>query len=89
MKKLRDIVRQYVLKTENDWKALPIERQVLLTKAFFAGYVLLTVMIVINVFLSKGQKNNYMSIDHIGGISLKSGKEGLKQNDTINKPLKK
>jgi hypothetical protein len=89
MKKLRDKIGYYVLKAENHWKVLPTERQRLLTKVFFGGYVLLTVIVIINVFISTGRRGNTMSIDHIDGISKKSANEDFKKNDTVKSSLNK
>lgn len=76
MKKIRDKIEHYVLKMENHWKVLPIAKQRLLTKVFFGGYVLLTIIVIINVFISTGQRRNTISINHIDGISKKAiGKE--------------
>lgn len=71
MKKLRDKIENFVLKTENHWKVLPIDRQRLLTKVFFGGYFLITILVLVNVFISTSKRSNIMSIDHIDGISKK------------------
>lgn len=71
MNKLRHKIEHYVLKAEDHWKVLPVERQRLLTKIFFGGYVLLTAVVIVNVCISSSQRDNAMSIDHIEGISKK------------------
>lgn len=88
MKKLRDTIEHYVLKTENHWKVLPIAKQRLLTKVFFGGYVLLTIIVIVNVFISTGQRRNTMSIHHIDGISKKTIERSSGHNDTVNSPAK-
>jgi len=72
MKKLRDTIENYVVKVENHWKVLPVKRQKFLTKVFFGSYVLLTIIVIINVFISTSQRSNTMFINRIDGISKKS-----------------
>lgn len=89
MKKLRDKIERYVLKAEGRWKALSVEKQKLLTKVFFGGYCMLTVIVLIHVIVSTWQKSNTISIDHIDGISTKSVKNASKQNDFVESPIEK
>ncbi|WP_120233076.1 hypothetical protein AAEU33_20075 [Chryseobacterium sp. Chry.R1] len=88
MKKLRDKIEHYVLEVENHWKVLPVAKQRLLTKIFFGGYALLTVIVIINVFISTSQRSNTMSIHHIDGISKKTLEKDSGQNDTVNSKVK-
>ncbi|MCD9855603.1 hypothetical protein LUD75_12835 [Epilithonimonas sp. JDS] len=89
MKKLRDKIEHFVLTTEIHWKALSVEKQRLLTKVFFGGYCLLTVIVIIHVIVSTGQKSNTISIDHIDGISTKLVEKASEQNNLIESPIKK
>lgn len=89
MNKLRDKIEHYILKAEGHWKILPVERQRLLTKIFFGGYVLLTTIIIVNVCISTSQRSNTMSIDHIEGISQKPVQKSSMENDLINSLIKK
>ncbi|WP_419715871.1 hypothetical protein [Chryseobacterium bernardetii] len=88
MKKLRDKIEHYVLEVENHWKVLPVAKQRLLTKIFFGGYALLTVLVIINVFISTSKRSNTMSIHHIDGISKKTLEKDSGQNDTVNSKVK-
>jgi hypothetical protein len=88
MKKIRDKIEHYVLKMENQWKVLPIAKQRLLTKVFFGGYVLLTIIVIVNVFISTGQRRNTMSINHIDGISKKTVGKESEHPDIVNSPAK-
>lgn len=88
MKKLRDKIERYVLKVEGHWKALSVEKQRLLTKVFFGGYCLLTVIVLIHVIVSTGHKSNIISIDHINGISRKLVEKDPGQIDTTEIPIK-
>lgn len=88
MKKLRDKIERHVLKAEGAWKALSVEKQRLLTKVFFGSYVLITVLVIINVFISTNKRSNTMSINHIEGV-YKIPKEKESGLDTIRKsPIK-
>ncbi|WP_228412813.1 hypothetical protein [Chryseobacterium sp. G0162] len=89
MKKLRDTIENYVVKVENHWKVLPVERQKFLTKVFFGSYVLLTIIVIISVFISTSKRSNEMSINHIDGISKKSIEKDSEQNDTVQSLIKK
>lgn len=89
MKRLRDKIEHFVLTTENHWKSLSVSKQRLLTKVFFGGYCLLTVIVLIHVIVSTGQRSNTISIDHIDGVSKKSVEKASEQNDLIESPIKK
>lgn len=89
MKKLRDKIERYVFTTENYWKALSVKKQRLLTKVFFGGYCLLTVIVLIHIIVSTGQKSNTISIDHIDGISRKPVEKDAGQIDTTEIPINK
>lgn len=88
MKKLRDKIERHVLKAEVHWKALSVKKQRLLTKVFFGGYVLITVLVIINVFISTSKRSNTMSINHIEGILKKPAEKDSGQIDTIEIPIK-
>ncbi|WP_228433203.1 hypothetical protein [Chryseobacterium arthrosphaerae] len=89
MKKLRDTIEHYVVKVENHWKVLPVERQKFLTKIFFGSYVLLTIIVIISVFISTIQRSNTMTINHIDGVSKKSVEKDSEQNNTVQSIIKK
>lgn len=89
MKKLRNKIEHFVLTTENHWKSLSVAKQRLLTKVFFGGYCLLTVIVLINVIVSTGHRSNTISILHIDGISTKLVEKVSEQNDLIESPIKK
>ncbi|MDR6919277.1 MULTISPECIES: hypothetical protein [unclassified Chryseobacterium] len=89
MKKLRDTLENYVVKIDKHWKSLPVERQKFLTKVFFGGYVLITVIVIVNICISTGQRSNTISINHIDGISKKPIEKGSKHNEIVNSSTKK
>ena len=69
MKKIRDKIERNILCADRKWKAFPAERQRLFTKLFFAGYVIVTLLVLINICISTGNKTNTMLIGHINSIS--------------------
>lgn len=88
MKKLRDKVEHHVLMLEGRWNTLSAEKQRFMTKVFFGGYCLLTVIVLIQVMVSTVQGSNTMSIKHINGISTKLVEKASEQNDLIESPIK-
>ncbi|WP_228720098.1 hypothetical protein [Chryseobacterium panacisoli] len=89
MKKLRDTLENYVVKIDTHWKSLPVEQQKFLTKVLFGSYVLITVIVIVNICISTGQRSNTMSINHIDGISKKPTEKGSKHNEIVNSSTKK
>lgn len=89
MKNLRNNIEHYVLEAENYWKMLPVAKQRLLIKIFFGVYFFLTVIVVISVCISTGQRRNTISINHIDGVSKKSIEKKSEQNGIVNSSIKK
>ncbi len=89
MKKLRDKVEHHVLMLEGRWNTLSVAKQRLVTKIFFGGYCLLTVVVLIRIMVSTGQGSNTMSINHIDGIAKRSTEKASVQNDTVASSIKK
>ncbi|MBW7674254.1 hypothetical protein [Chryseobacterium chendengshani] len=69
MKKIRDIIERHILKADQKWKALPAKRQRLMTTLFFGCYAVLTIVVLVSIVFSTGNKNSIMSITHITSIS--------------------
>ncbi|MGE8534444.1 MAG: hypothetical protein ACN6OJ_07655 [Chryseobacterium sp.] len=89
MKRIRDKIEYYSLKVDNHWKILPVQRQRLLTKLFFGGYALLTLLVIVSVCKSTSQRNNEISINHIDGISKSPQTKDTIRADKINSLIKK
>lgn len=68
MKKFRKSVDQYLELLEKRWQKLPKARQNLFTKIFFAGYVVLTFMIVLQLWFKDNSSRDTISIGHISNI---------------------
>lgn len=68
MKKFRKSIDQSLEQMEKQWQSLPKARQALFTKIFFAGYVVLTFMVVLQIWLKDSPSNEALSIGHINNI---------------------
>jgi len=68
MKKFRKSVDQYLELLEKRWQKLPKARQNLFTKFFFAGYVALTFMVVLQLWFKGNSSDEALSIGHISNI---------------------
>ncbi|MDR6487184.1 hypothetical protein J2799_001669 [Chryseobacterium vietnamense] len=89
MKRIRDKIEYYALLADKNWKILPIKRQRLLTKLFFGGYALLTLLVIVSICISTGQSNKEILINHIGGIHKNPQTKDTVQSDNINPLIKK
>ncbi|MCS3869503.1 hypothetical protein J3D55_002419 [Chryseobacterium ginsenosidimutans] len=89
MKKIRDKIEHHILCTDRKWKALPEKRQRFFTKLFFTCYTVITILVLITICISTGNKTNTMSIDHISSISDRPTVEKLANDRPANVPLKK
>jgi hypothetical protein len=89
MKKIRDKIERNILCADRQWKALPEKRQRFFTKLFFAGYAVVTLLVLVSIVISTGNKTNTMLIDHISTISSHSSVEKVANGDQTNYPVKK
>lgn len=65
MKKLIIRIDRWIEMTENQWKAIPIKKQRVLTKLFFTGYTLLTLLIIFRIWANGTDGKDIPSIRHI------------------------
>lgn len=68
MKKFRKSIDQYLERLEKRWQKFPKKRQNLFTKIFFAGYVVLTFTVVLQLWLKGSSSKDILSIGHINNI---------------------
>lgn len=89
MNKLRDKIEHCILSAERKWKSLPAKRQRFLTKLFFSGYAVITLLMLISIFLKTGNNSNSISISHIMTISdhttVKKPAQENRERSTIKK----
>ncbi|MDR6525403.1 hypothetical protein J2787_000773 [Chryseobacterium rhizosphaerae] len=89
MKKLREKIERYILRVEDHWNAISVRKQQLMTKVLFGVYVLITVIVIVNICVTKDQRSNTISINHIEGISTKSVEKACEQKDLVESSIKK
>ena len=89
MKKIKDKIEQHILRADRKWKELPAKRQRFFTKLFFAGYAVVTLLVLISIFISTGNKTNTMSISHITTISDHNAVERSAQENKVGSTIKK
>ncbi len=65
MKKLTLQIDRWIEKTESQWKAIPIKKQRVLTKLFFTGYTLLTILVIIRIWAKGTGSTDIPLIRHI------------------------
>ena len=68
MEKFRKAIDQYLQRLEKRWQKLPKARQNLFTKILFAGYVVLTFMVVLQLWFKGNSLTEALSIGHINNI---------------------
>lgn len=89
MKKIRKKIEQHILSADRKWKELPAKRQRFFTKLFFAGYAIVTLLVLISIVSTIGNNSNTISIGHIMTISdqatVKRPAHENKEGSTIKK----
>lgn len=80
MKKIRTMIKNQCENLNSDWQKLPPGKQRKWIICFFAGYLLLTLMVVLNVWYGETVKNNTVT-DHISN-PITETKEQLKDSLT-------
>jgi len=68
MKKFRRSIDQYIQQLEKRWQNVPKAKQVLFTKIFFMGYVILTFVVVLQLWFKGSSLDGALSIGHISKI---------------------
>ncbi|SFN43247.1 hypothetical protein SAMN05421594_2784 [Chryseobacterium oleae] len=68
MKKIRKAIDSYIDQIEQKWKALPDYRQRLLTKIFFAVYLLLSVFVLLHIWLKPTNTQKILPGTSIKGV---------------------
>ncbi|MGE6352956.1 nitrogen regulatory IIA protein [Flavobacterium sp. NPDC079362] len=84
MNKLRANIDQWLQGLDRNWEAMPIKRQHQVILYFFAAYVLLTAVVILNVCRDMAYAGNNVAIEHIESPAT-AGKE----SPASLKPIKK
>ncbi|WP_159476306.1 hypothetical protein [Chryseobacterium sp. 18068] len=70
-------------------ESAPGETPEVFYQAFFAGYAAITLLVLISIFISTGNKTNTMSIGHITTISDHNAVERSAQENKVGSTIKK
>jgi hypothetical protein len=70
------------------WRALPVKKQHRYTLLLFAGYALLSVVVLLKVCYDVAQSNNAITIEHIENPIIKQKKSPVSPQDSITTILK-
>lgn len=89
MKNLRTKLNNWFDKLNERWRALPLKKQHRYTLLLFAGYALLSVVIILKVCYDVGKSNNRMTIEHIENPVIQQKKSPVLPQDSISTILKR
>lgn len=65
MKNLRITIRNWFDKLDGQWRAMPVSKQHRYMLLLFAGYVLLTVIVLLKLCYDVMHSDNTLTIEHI------------------------
>lgn len=88
MNKLRANIDQWLEGLDKNWEAMPIKRQHQVILYFFAAYVLLTAVVILNVCRDTVYARNNMAIEHIESPASAGKVSPAFLQDSV-KPIKK
>lgn len=88
MKKLRANMDKWFDNLDERWKALPVRKQHRYTLYFFAGYLLLSVGVIVKVWIDTVKSDNNMVIEHIENPVLKMNESPAALQDSLTTILK-
>lgn len=88
MKKLRAKISKWFDRLDEQWRELPVKRQHRYTLLLFAGYALLSLVVILKVCYDVAQSNNKITIEHIENPVIQQRKSPVPPQDSISKILK-
>ena len=88
MKKLKENIHRYSEEIDNRWKRLTIKKQHQYLMVLFAGYFLLTIIVIFKICYDTGNNNEKMLIKHIENPAIKKIPSKDTLQSTINNSLK-
>ena len=88
MKKLRTKISKWFDRLDDRWRELPIKKQHRYTLLLFAGYVLLSIIVIAKVCYDVGASDSKLKIEHIENPLIKQNKSPVSPQDSISKNLK-
>lgn len=88
MKKLRTKISKWFDRLDEQWRQLPVKRQHRYTLLLFAGYALLSLVVILKICYDVAQSNNKITIEHIENPVIQQKKSRVSPQDSISKILK-
>ncbi|MDX3913928.1 MAG: nitrogen regulatory IIA protein [Pseudosphingobacterium sp.] len=89
MKKLRTTINDWFDRLDDRWRELPVRKQRRYTLLLFAGYALLSVVVLIKVCYDVAQSDNEIVIEHIENPIIQQKKSSASPQDSITTILKR
>lgn len=87
MKNFREKIDKWLESLDKHWDKLPIKKQQKYLQYFFTGYLLLTIVVVVNVWRDTAACENRLEIGHIQTAAQKK-KSQVDFQDTLKSILK-
>lgn len=88
MKKLRTTINNWFDKLDEQWRDLPVKRQHHYTLLLFAGYAVLSLVVIAKVCYDVGKSDGKLTIEHIENPLIKQKKSSASPQDSITTILK-
>lgn len=88
MKNLRTIINNWFDRLNEQWRSLSLKRQHRYTLLLFAGYALLSIIVILKVCYDVGNSENSMTIEHIENPVIQQKKSPVSPQDSITTILK-
>ncbi|WP_155601811.1 nitrogen regulatory IIA protein [Myroides odoratimimus] len=88
MKNLRTTINNWFDKLDGQWRAISVAKQHRYTLLLFAGYALLSVIVLLKVCYDVAHSDNTMTIEHIEN-PIRQNNSSVSPQDSINNNLKR
>lgn len=89
MKNLRTTISNWFDKLDGQWRAMPARKQHRYTLLLFAGYALLSVIVLLKVCYDVAKSDNTLTIEHIENPINRKNNSSVSPQDSINTILKR
>ncbi len=87
MKNLRTTINNWFDKLDGQWRAMPVKKQHRYTLLLFAGYALLSIIVLLKVCYDVAHSDNTMTIEHIEN-PIRQNNSSVSPQDSIKTILK-
>lgn len=88
MKKFRSTIDQFIKELELRWAGISVKKQQSYTRAFFTGYTMLTVGVIIHVIYQTGKPSENVRIEHIKNPMENNERSKIVLKDSLSVNLK-